>query len=82
MEVVGVDDGVGKCGTLNSTEFGSKFTALRFDARFLKNALPGFKHIILQLPMIDRNVFTIWLAVALKHFSNIFDLDPAGHVVR
>uniref|UniRef100_A0A915IWB7 Transposase n=1 Tax=Romanomermis culicivorax TaxID=13658 RepID=A0A915IWB7_ROMCU len=31
-------------------------------------------HILLQLPMTDHDVFTIWLAEAFKRFSNIFDL--------
>uniref|UniRef100_A0A915LBH0 Uncharacterized protein n=1 Tax=Romanomermis culicivorax TaxID=13658 RepID=A0A915LBH0_ROMCU len=26
------------------------------------------EHILAQLPMVDRDVFTIWLAKAFKHF--------------
>uniref|UniRef100_A0A915J6T6 Uncharacterized protein n=1 Tax=Romanomermis culicivorax TaxID=13658 RepID=A0A915J6T6_ROMCU len=35
--------------------------------------------IVLQLLMIDRDLFTIWLATEVKHFSSIFDqiyLEP------
>uniref|UniRef100_A0A915JSC8 Uncharacterized protein n=1 Tax=Romanomermis culicivorax TaxID=13658 RepID=A0A915JSC8_ROMCU len=32
------------------------------------------QHIFLQLPMIDRDLFTIWLAKEVKHFTSILDL--------
>uniref|UniRef100_A0A915LAV8 Uncharacterized protein n=1 Tax=Romanomermis culicivorax TaxID=13658 RepID=A0A915LAV8_ROMCU len=31
-------------------------------------------HIFLQLPVVDRDLFTIWLAKEVKHFSSIVDI--------
>uniref|UniRef100_A0A915JID6 Uncharacterized protein n=1 Tax=Romanomermis culicivorax TaxID=13658 RepID=A0A915JID6_ROMCU len=48
-----------------------------FEASTLENSF--FQHVLLQLPMIDRDISTIWLAKDVKHFSSIFDLiclDP------
>uniref|UniRef100_A0A915J3N5 7-dehydrocholesterol reductase n=1 Tax=Romanomermis culicivorax TaxID=13658 RepID=A0A915J3N5_ROMCU len=36
------------------------------------------RNILLQLPMIDRDLFTIWLAKEVKNFSSIFDLIYLG----
>uniref|UniRef100_A0A915K7E6 Uncharacterized protein n=1 Tax=Romanomermis culicivorax TaxID=13658 RepID=A0A915K7E6_ROMCU len=58
-----------KCN--NSLSIGTQESLIIFNGHLHK-----FFHIqvLLQLPMIDRDVFSTWLVEALKHFSNIFDL--------
>uniref|UniRef100_A0A915KF64 Transcription initiation factor TFIID component TAF4 C-terminal domain-containing protein n=1 Tax=Romanomermis culicivorax TaxID=13658 RepID=A0A915KF64_ROMCU len=49
----------------------------------LSDILRQLLHILPQLPMVDRDVFTIWLAKAFKHFSNMCDpiyLEPLGNM--